>query len=84
MFFDSNCYHVCCPMLLQTILHHIENYTLKCPMVAFMMYCSCFQTMFEDVSGFGAWHRRWTVLKDNLLSFWKYPDDEFRKVRNTP
>ena len=32
--------------------------------------------MFADVSGFGAWHRRWCVLKDNTLSFWKYPDEE--------
>ena len=38
------------------------------------------QTMFEDVSGFGAWHRRWFVLKSNHISFWKYPDDERSKV----
>jgi PH domain len=36
--------------------------------------------MFEDVSGFGAWHRRWCVLKNNLFSYWKYPDDEKEKV----
>lgn len=35
-----------------------------------------FLTMFEDVSGFGAWHRRWCRLHGNVLSFWKYPDDE--------
>ncbi|KAJ8973922.1 hypothetical protein NQ317_001128 [Molorchus minor] len=35
-----------------------------------------FLTMFEDVSGFGAWHRRWCLLKGHTLSFWKYPDDE--------
>jgi actin-binding protein anillin len=39
-----------------------------------------FLTMFEDVSGFGAWHRRWCVLEGALLSYWKYPDDEKRKV----
>lgn len=38
------------------------------------------QTMFEDVSGFGAWHRRWCVLAGNKICVWKYPDDETRKV----
>ena len=35
-----------------------------------------FLTMFDDVSGFGAWHRRWMVLEGNTLSFWKYPENE--------
>jgi actin-binding protein anillin len=39
-----------------------------------------FLTMFEDVSGFGAWHRRWCVLEGAFLSYWKYPEDEKRKV----
>ncbi|XP_017282336.1 anillin isoform X2 [Kryptolebias marmoratus] len=38
-----------------------------------------FLTMFEDVSGFGAWHRRWCVLSGYYLSYWMYPDDEKRK-----
>ncbi|KAK7863262.1 hypothetical protein R5R35_001470 [Gryllus longicercus] len=38
-----------------------------------------FLTMFEDISGFGAWHRRWFVLNGSVLSYWKYPDDE-RKI----
>lgn len=40
------------------------------------------QTMFEDVSGFGAWHRRWCVLSGYCISYWTYPDDEKRKVTN--
>ena len=36
--------------------------------------------MFEDVGGFGAWHRRWCVLAENRVCFWKYPDDERDKV----
>lgn len=36
--------------------------------------------MFEDVSGFGAWHRRWCVLSGYYISYWTYPDDEKRKV----
>lgn len=39
-----------------------------------------FLTMFEDISGFGAWHRRWFVLKGNVLNYWKYPDDELKVV----
>ncbi|CAG9861041.1 unnamed protein product [Phyllotreta striolata] len=35
-----------------------------------------FLTMFEDVSGFGAWHRRWCLLKGHTICYWKYPEDE--------
>lgn len=38
-----------------------------------------FLTMFDDVSGFGAWHRRWCVLLGNCISYWTYPDDEKSK-----
>ncbi|GFS87841.1 anillin [Nephila pilipes] len=38
-----------------------------------------FLTMFEDVSGFGAWHRRWCALDGNILAYWKYPDQENKK-----
>lgn len=39
-----------------------------------------FLTVFEDISGFGAWHRRWYILRGHILSYWKYPDDEKKKV----
>uniref|UniRef100_A0A8D0GWQ3 Anillin n=1 Tax=Sphenodon punctatus TaxID=8508 RepID=A0A8D0GWQ3_SPHPU len=42
-------------------------------------FFSFLQTMFEDVSGFGAWHRRWCALSGNCISYWTYPDDEKRK-----
>ncbi|XP_047119485.1 anillin-like isoform X4 [Schistocerca piceifrons] len=38
-----------------------------------------FLTMFDDISGFGAWHRRWCLLKGATLCYWKYPDDEGKK-----
>ncbi|KAK5855496.1 hypothetical protein PBY51_005594 [Eleginops maclovinus] len=38
-----------------------------------------FLTLFEDVSGFGSWHRRWCVLSGYCISYWTYPDDEKRK-----
>uniref|UniRef100_A0A8D2JEQ1 Anillin n=1 Tax=Varanus komodoensis TaxID=61221 RepID=A0A8D2JEQ1_VARKO len=48
----------------------------------FFFFCKLLQdtlTMFEDVSGFGAWHRRWCALSGNCISYWTYPDDEKRK-----
>ncbi|XP_078470030.1 anillin-like isoform X2 [Lampetra planeri] len=38
-----------------------------------------FLTVFEDVGGLGAWHRRWFVLAGTRLSYWTYPDDERSK-----
>ncbi|KAG8228661.1 hypothetical protein J437_LFUL008898 [Ladona fulva] len=38
-----------------------------------------FLTMFDDVSGFGAWHRRWCLLHGDKLAYWKYPEDERKK-----
>uniref|UniRef100_A0A8C3TFC5 Anillin actin binding protein n=1 Tax=Chelydra serpentina TaxID=8475 RepID=A0A8C3TFC5_CHESE len=52
---------------------------LKCQVDSFVEEKG-FLTMFEDVSGFGAWHRRWCVLSGNCISYWTYPDDEKRKV----
>lgn len=40
-----------------------------------------FLTMYEDVTGFGAWHRRWFRLEGGnmMLRYWKYPDDEVER-----
>ncbi|XP_018418442.1 PREDICTED: actin-binding protein anillin [Nanorana parkeri] len=51
---------------------------LKCQINSFLEEKG-FLTMFEDVSGFGAWHRRWCVLSGYCISYWTYPDDEKRK-----
>ncbi|XP_043524483.1 anillin isoform X1 [Frieseomelitta varia] len=75
---------------------HRQQFTLnkvpsECPLEGqLQMHVSCelsvavehrgFLTMYEDVSGFGAWHRRWCLLKGSTLSYWKYPDDERKKA----
>jgi actin-binding protein anillin len=41
---------------------------------------AAFLTAFDDVSGFGAWHRRWCRLHAPTLAYWKYPDDVAKKV----
>nr|XP_018671728.1 anillin-like isoform X2 [Ciona intestinalis] len=38
-----------------------------------------FLTMFDDVGGLGAWHRRWCALTRGVLYSWTYPDDEKHK-----
>ncbi|XP_078493162.1 LOW QUALITY PROTEIN: uncharacterized protein LOC100184096 [Ciona intestinalis] len=38
-----------------------------------------FLTMFDDVGGLGAWHRRWCALIRGVLYSWTYPDDEKHK-----
>lgn len=38
-----------------------------------------FLTMYDDISGFGAWHRRWCRLSGNTMYYWKYPEDEKKK-----
>lgn len=42
-----------------------------------------FLTIFEDVGGYGAWHRKWCLLSNDQMLFWKYPDEEKIKVRLT-
>jgi hypothetical protein len=36
------------------------------------------QTLFEDVNGTGTWDRRWCFLNNYNISYWKYPEDEYR------
>ncbi|KAB7493838.1 Actin-binding protein anillin [Armadillidium nasatum] len=38
-----------------------------------------FLNMFEDVGGFGAWNRRWCVLRGPFIKYWSYPDEELSK-----
>jgi actin-binding protein anillin len=40
---------------------------------------SGFLNMFDEISGFGAWHRRWCRLSGNTIYYWKYPEDERKK-----
>ncbi|XP_035724072.1 anillin-like isoform X2 [Vespa mandarinia] len=39
-----------------------------------------FLTIFEYVSGFGIWQRRWCLLKGTTLSYYKYPYHEGKKT----
>ncbi|KAI4500797.1 hypothetical protein M0802_004008 [Mischocyttarus mexicanus] len=39
-----------------------------------------FFTIFEYVSGFGIWQRRWCVLKGTILFYYKYPHHEGKKT----
>ncbi|CAH2097613.1 unnamed protein product [Euphydryas editha] len=41
---------------------------------------AAFLTAFDDVSGLGAWHRRWFRLQAPRLAYWKYPDDVHKKM----
>ncbi|XP_049879811.1 anillin isoform X2 [Pectinophora gossypiella] len=41
---------------------------------------AAFLTAFDDVSGLGAWHRRWFRLQAPRLAYWKYPDDVSKKM----
>ena len=46
------------------------------------MYCMflLLQTLLEEVGGFTAWNRRWCVMQGDLISFWRFPDEEDCKV----
>lgn len=55
------------------------NMRLDCELEIFVEYTG-FLTMFEEISGFGAWHRRWCRLNGHMLNYWKYPDDEKKRA----
>ncbi|XP_065064400.1 anillin-like [Rhopilema esculentum] len=38
-----------------------------------------FLTILEEVGGFTAWNRRWCVMNGDLISFWRFPDEEEQK-----
>ena len=38
------------------------------------------KTIQEDIGGYTAWNRRWCVMKENRVLYWRYPDDEDVKV----
>lgn len=40
----------------------------------------CCQTMFELISGYGVWHRRYFVLEGCSMSYWNHPNDKETKV----
>lgn len=42
------------------------------------------QTMFELISGFGVWNRRYFVLKECTMYYWNHPNDEETKVWKDP
>jgi len=67
----------------------VKNMTV-CPLegnVSIKIQCSAeggieekgFLTLFDDVSGYGAWHRRWCKLTPSQLAYWRYPEDENKK-----
>ncbi|XP_035903189.1 anillin isoform X2 [Anopheles stephensi] len=55
------------------------NMRVNCELAVTVDYHG-FLTMYEDVSGLGAWHRRWCRLQRHVINYWRYPDDEKRKA----
>ncbi len=37
-----------------------------------------FMTLFEDSNGLRSWDRRWCFLNNYNISYWKYPEDEYK------
>ncbi|XP_055691405.1 anillin-like isoform X2 [Lutzomyia longipalpis] len=61
--------------MLPDPLEGVVHMKISCQLERTLEYRG-FLTMFNDVSGFGAWHRRWCLLSGTTLTYWKYPDDE--------
>lgn len=49
---------------------------LKCNLAKITVQKHGFLTMYEIISGYGAWCRYWFYLNGDKLSFWKYPEQE--------
>uniref|UniRef100_A0A1B0FC10 PH domain-containing protein n=1 Tax=Glossina morsitans morsitans TaxID=37546 RepID=A0A1B0FC10_GLOMM len=62
-----------CP--LEGVLHMKVN----CELSVSVEY-EGFLNMYEDVSGYGAWHRRYCRLSGTVVNYWKYPDDVKEKA----
>uniref|UniRef100_A0A1A9ZYF3 PH domain-containing protein n=1 Tax=Glossina pallidipes TaxID=7398 RepID=A0A1A9ZYF3_GLOPL len=62
-----------CP--LEGVLHMKVN----CELSVSVEY-EGFLNMYEDVSGYGAWHRRYCSLSGTVVNYWKYPDDVKEKA----
>ncbi|XKL65877.1 hypothetical protein PGB90_009297 [Kerria lacca] len=50
---------------------------LKCNLIRITVQQHGFLTMYEMISGYGAWCRYWFYLNGDKLSYWKYPEQEF-------
>uniref|UniRef100_A0A4Y0BIF8 PH domain-containing protein n=1 Tax=Anopheles funestus TaxID=62324 RepID=A0A4Y0BIF8_ANOFN len=55
------------------------NMRVNCELAVTVDYHG-FLTMYDDVSGLGAWHRRWCRLQRHMINYWRYPDDEKKKA----
>ena len=42
--------------------------------------CHGFLSVYQTVEGFGSWSRFWCALNNSQLYFWRYPEDEEKKV----
>lgn len=69
------------PQCLQTNNLEQMNGSVLVKLVKLVKPSDCPQTMFELISGFGVWNRRYFVLKECTMSYWNHPNDEGTKVR---
>ncbi|XP_065202423.1 anillin isoform X2 [Planococcus citri] len=62
--------------LLHSPLVGMIMMNIKCNLALTSVQKHGFLTMYEVVSGYGAWSRYWFYLSGEKLSFWKYPEEE--------